>query len=139
VFAIGVAPAREPAIDKALNDAVKDKDDGVAVAATWRLLSGIGREEPQPKARAVLVARLMEFAKTPATRGFQAQKVLAKAGAREVLPFLEKQAKLEDTRARETTGVAFVDLRELPKAAVFVADKDLGVRAAVACAILQAP
>lgn len=139
VFAIGTAPLHEPSIDAALRAAVNDNDDAVAVAAAWRQLSGIGRDEPAAKDRKVFVDKLMSFAKTPTTRGFQAQKALARAGVREVLPFVEKQVALQDTRARETTGVALVELRELPKAAVLVADADLGVRASVACAILQAP
>jgi len=40
--------------------------------------------------------------------------------------------------SRETTGVAYVDLGELAKAAPLVADADLGVRAAVACALIEA-
>jgi hypothetical protein len=35
--------------------------------------------------------------------------------------------------------VAYVDLGELAKAAPLVADSDLGVRAAVACALIEAP
>jgi hypothetical protein len=139
VFAIGVAPAHEEPIEAALRKAIDDKDDAVVVAVAWRLLSGVGREVPEAKDRKALITKLMEYAKSPVTRGFQAQKALARAGAREVLPFLDKQVALKDTRARETTGVAFVDLKELGKAAVFVADQDLGVRAAVACAIIEAP
>lgn len=137
VFAIGVAPAHEPPIEEALRKAVDDKDDAVAVAASWRLLGGIGRDVPEGKDRKAIVARLLEFAKTPTTRGFQAQKALARAGERDILPFLDKQVALADTRARETTGVAFVDLREWGRAVVFVADADQGVRAAVACALLE--
>ena len=139
IFAIGIAPAHEPPIDEALRAAVNDKDDAVAVAAAWRQLSGIGRDVPETKDRKAIVARLLELAKSPTTRGFQAQKALARAGERGVLPFLDKQIGLADTRARETTGVAFVDLRETAKAVGFVADADVGVRAAVACAILEAP
>ena len=139
VFAIGVAPAHEQPIEEALRAAITDKDDAVVVAVAWRLLGGTGRDTAEAADRKALVAKLMEYAKSSTTRGFQAQKALARAGAREILPFLDKQLTLEDTRARETTGVAFVDLRELGKAALFVADKDLGVRAAVACAIIEAP
>lgn len=139
VFAIGIAPAHEPPIDKALREAVNDKDDAVAVAAAWRQLGGFGRDVPEAKDREAVVKRLLELAKSPTTRGFQAQKALARAGVRDVLPFLDKQVALEDTRARETTGVAYVDLHEPAKAAVFVADEDVGVRAAVACALLEAP
>ncbi len=122
-----------------MRKAIDDKDDAVVVAVAWRLLSGVGREVAEVKDRKALVAKLMEYAKSPQTRGFQAQKALARAGVREVLPFLDKQVSLKDTRARETTGVAYVDLKELGKAAAFVADADLGVRAAVACAIIEAP
>ncbi len=139
IFAIGIAPAHEAPIDEALRAAVNDKDDAVAVTAAWRQLSGIGRDIPEAKDRKALVARLLDLAKSPTTRGFQAQKVLARAGERGVLPFLDKQVALSDTRARETTGVAFVDLRETAKAVGFVADADVGVRAAVACALLEAP
>ncbi|MEZ4313354.1 MAG: hypothetical protein R3F14_35480 [Polyangiaceae bacterium] len=137
VFAIGVAPAHEPVIEAALRKAIGDKDDAVVVAVAWRLLGGIGRDTPEEKDRKALVAKLMEYAKSSTTRGFQAQKALARTGAREVLPFLEKQRSLADTRARETTGVAYVDLGELAKAAPLVADADLGVRAAVACALVE--
>ena len=139
VFAIGVAPTHEQPIEAAMRKAIDDKDDAVVVAVAWRLLSGVGREVAEVKDRKVLVAKLMEYAKSPQTRGFQAQKALARAAVREVLPFLDKQVSLKDTRARETTGVAYVDLKELGKAAAFVADADLGVRAAVACAIIEAP
>jgi hypothetical protein len=139
VFAIGIAPAHEPPIDEALRAAVNDKDDAVAVTAAWRQLSGIGRDIPEAKDRKAIVDRLLDLAKSPTTRGFQAQKALARAGERGVLPFLDKQVALADTRARETTGVAFVDLREPAKAVGFVADADVGVRAAVACALLEAP
>jgi len=139
VFAIGVAPAHEQPIEKALRKAIDDKDDAVVVAVAWRLLSGIGRDTAEEKDRKALVTKLLEYAKTPTTRGFQAQKALARTGAREVLPFLAKQLALKDTRARETTGVAYVDLGELAKAAPLVADADLGVRAAVACALIEAP
>lgn len=139
VFAIGVAPAHEPPIEEALRKAIDDKDDAVAVAASWRLLGGIGRDIPEAKDRKAILTRLLGFAKEPTTRGFQAQKALARAGERGILPFLDKQVGLADTRARETTGVAFVDLREWGKAVGFVADADQGVRAAVACAILEAP
>ena len=137
VFAIGVAPAHEPPIEEALRAAIQDKDDAVAVAASWRLLSGVGRDVPEAKDRKAIVTRLLEFAKTPSTRGFQAQKALARAGERGILPFLDKQVALTDTRARETTGVAFTDLQEWGKAVTFVADADQGVRAAVACALLE--
>ncbi len=139
VFAIGVSPTHEAPIEEALRASMDDKDDAVVVAVAWRLLSGVGREVPEAKDRKVLVAKLMEYAKSSTTRGFQAQKALARSGVREVIPFLEKQVSLKDTRARETTGVAFVDLREFGKAASFIADDDLGVRAAVVCAVLQAP
>ena len=137
VFAIGIAPVHEEPIEAAMRKAIDDKDDAVVVAVAWRLLSGVGREVPEVKDRKVLVAKLMGYAKSPVTRGFQAQKALARAGVREVLPFLDKQVSLKDTRARETTGVAYVDLKELGKAAAFIADADLGVRAAVACAIIE--
>jgi hypothetical protein len=138
IFAIGVAPAHEPPIEEALRKAIDDKDDAVVVAVAWRLLSAFGRDTAEAKDRKALVAKLLGYAKSPTTRGFQAQKALARTGAREVLPFLEKQLKIKDTRARETTGVAFVDLGELVKAAPLVADADLGVRAAVACALIEA-
>jgi hypothetical protein len=138
VFAIGVAPAHEPPIAQALHKAIDDKDDAVVVAVAWRLLSAVGRDTAEEKDRKALVSKLMEYAKSSTTRGFQAQKALARTGAREVLPFLEKQLAIKDTRARETTGVALVELGELAKAARLVADSDLGVRAAVACALIEA-
>ncbi|MBK8252586.1 MAG: hypothetical protein IPK82_07950 [Polyangiaceae bacterium] len=137
VFAIGVAPAHEQVIEEALRKAIDDKDDAVVVAVAWRLLSGVGRNTVEEKDRKALVAKLLEYAKSSTTRGFQAQKALAKTGVREVLPLLDKQIKLADTRARETTGVAYVDLGEAAKAAPLIADKDLGVRAAVACALVE--
>lgn len=139
IFAIGIAPAHQPPIESALRAAISDPDDAVVVAVAWRLLSGFGRDTAEEKDRKALVTKLLEYAKSPTTRGFQAQKALARTGAREVLPFLSKQLTLKDTRARETTGVAYIDLGELAKAAPLVADADLGVRAAVACALIQAP
>lgn len=138
VFAIGVAPAHEAPVEEALRKAIDDQDSAVVVAVAWRLLSGIGRDTAEEKDRKALITKLMEYAKTSTTRGFQAQKALAKTGAREVLPLLDKQIALKDTRARETVGVAFVELGELAKAAPLVADGDLGVRSAVACALIEA-
>lgn len=137
IFALGLAPLSDPFALKAVDKAAEDKDDVIAVTAAWRKLTASGQLAPSDKDRKALVKRLFEIAKSDSTRALQAQKALAAAGEKDVVPLAEKGLSSKDPVTREASGHVFVMLGQTPKAVVLVADNELSVRASVACAVLQ--
>ena len=139
-FAITIAPLSVPALQKAVIEASSDTDEEVALAAVSRrlattfLLGGASASD-----RPALIAKLLKAASSgEKMRGLVARNALARAGAREVLPLLDKDAISTDAQARKAAGVAFVALGELPRAAVLAVDVDARVRDGVACSLLAA-
>jgi HEAT repeats len=141
LFAIGVAPLAVAPLQKAVAEASADADDDVALAATSRRLDAAPSQGGAAAAdRPALVAKLMGYASADGNkvRALLAKSALARAGAREVLPLLERDAASADPQTRKAAGTALVALGELGRAAVLAADADARVRAPVACAILHA-
>lgn len=139
-FAITIAPLSVPPLQKAVIEASNDPDEEVALAAVSRRLDttflqgGASRTD-----RPALIARLLKSATSgEKMRGLVARNALARAGAREVLPLLDKDAISTDAQARKAAGTAFVALGELPRAAVLAVDADARVRDGVACSLLSA-
>jgi hypothetical protein len=137
-FAITIAPLSVPALQKAVIEASNDTDEEVALAAVSRrldttFLQGGASAADRPAPIATLLTAASSGEKM---RGLVARNTLARAGAREVLPLLDKEASSSDAQARKAAGTAFVALGELPRAAVLAADADARVRDGVACSLL---
>jgi hypothetical protein len=138
-FAITIAPLSVPALQKAVIEASKDTDEDVALTAVARRLdTEFLRGGASAADRPALIARLLTVASSgEKMRGLVARNALARAGAREVLPLLDKEAASPDAQSRKAAGTAFVALGELPRAAVLAADADARVRDGVACSLLM--
>jgi HEAT repeats len=139
-FAITIAPLSVPPLQKAVIEASSDPDEEVALAAISRRLDtafiqgGASRTD-----RPALITKLLKAASSSdKMRALVARNALARAGAREVLPLLDKDATSADAQARKAAGTAFVALGELPRAAVLAVDADARVRDGVACSLLSA-
>jgi hypothetical protein len=137
-FAITIAPLAAPALQNAVIEASKDVDDDVALAATVRRLDTAAAQGGASAAdRPALIARLLAAATSgEKMRGLVARNALARLGARDVLPLLDREATSPDAQARKAAGTAFVALGELPRAVVLAADADARVRDGVACSLL---
>lgn len=137
-FAITIAPLAAPALQNAVIEASKDVDDDVALAATVRRLDTAAEQGgASPADRPALIAKLLAAATSgEKMRGLVARNALARLGARDVLPLLDKEATSTDAQARKAAGTAFVALGELPRAVVLAADADARVRDGVACSLL---
>jgi len=138
-FAITIAPLSVPPLQKAVIEASSDTDEAVALAALSRRLdTPFLRGGASAADRPALIARLLQAASSgEKMRGLVARNALARAGAREVLPLLDRDASSADAQARKAAGVAFVALGELPRAAVLAVDGDARVRDGVACSMLM--
>ena len=139
-FAIAIAPLSVPPLQKAVIEASSDTDEEVALAAVSRRLdTTFLRGGVSAADRPALIAKVLKIAASGGKmRGLVARNALARAGAREVLPLLDKDAISTDAQARKAAGVAFVALGELPRAAVLAVDVDARVRDGVACSMLAA-
>jgi HEAT repeats len=140
IFAIRVARLSSPSVREAVARAAVASDEEVMIAAASRLLGATAKEGAASAAeRPALVQRLLGVArsdhKVPA---LLAKSALAQAGAREVLPLLDRDAHGADAQARKAAGIALIALGELPRAAVVAADVDPRVRASVSCALIRA-
>lgn len=138
IFALTIAPLTVPPLQKAVIDASTDADEEVALAAVSRRLdTDLAHGGASPADRPALIARLLKAASSAdKLRGLVARSALARAGARQVLPLLDKDATSADAQTRKAAGTAFIALGELPRAAVLAADADARVRDAVACSLL---
>ena len=138
-FAIAIAPLTAPTLQSALIEASNDVDEEVALAAiVRRLTTAPERGGASPADRPALMTKLLAAAASgEKMRGLVARNALARVGAREVLPLLDKEAASTDAQARKAAGTAFVALGELPRAAVLAADADARVRDGVACSLLM--
>lgn len=138
IFALTIAPLTVPPLHKAVIEASSDTDEEVALAAVARRLDTDFLHGGASAAdRPALIARLLKAASSgDKMRGLVARSALARAGAREVLPLLDKDALSADAQTRKAAGTAFVALGELPRAAVLAADADARVRDGVACSLL---
>jgi hypothetical protein len=140
IFAITVAPLSSPAVRAALLKASRDPEEEVAIAALARRLTFPPEQGGAPRTeRPALIQKLLAVAKSDhKIPALLAKGELARAGAREVLPLLDRDAHGTDAQARKGAGMALVTLGELPRAAVVAADADPRVRVPVTCAILVA-
>ena len=138
IFAITIAPLTVPPLQKAVIEASIDTDEEVALAAVSRRLDTDFLHGGASAAdRPALIAKLLTAASSgEKMRGLVARSALARAGAREVLPLLDKDATSADAQTRKAAGTAFVALGELPRAAVLAVDADARVRDGVACSLL---
>jgi hypothetical protein len=138
ILAITLAPLTVPPLQKAVIDASTDADEEVALAAVARRLdTDFLHGGASTTDRPALIARLLEAAASgDKMRGLVARSALARAGARAVLPLLDKDMTSADAQVRKAAGTALLALGELPRAAVLVADVDARVRDGVACALL---
>jgi hypothetical protein len=120
-----------------------DPDDSVALAALARRLEATPEQGGPPKGspeRTTAVTRLLAVASSGT--GAQARwagDALARAGATEVLPLLERGLTSADPVVRAAAGASLARLGKLSRAAFLLADADPHVRTATACAILSAP
>jgi hypothetical protein len=139
VFAIAAASLEAKATRDAVIGAQKDTDEDVALAALSKSLDLYPAEgdDAKPAERAKVVARLMVMAKGNSLRAVLAKATLARAGAREVLPLLEQDARSGTDQARKAAGTSLVALGEVARAAWLAADPDVRVRTGVACAMLR--
>lgn len=130
IFAIAVAP-HAPEILKAVREASKDRDPGVAAAALARL-SREGDDAERRAARDALLAQ----AKKDGGDGRAARGELARAGDLRAAPLAEKAivSRLPGDRAAAARDLAA--LGRAHRASALLADSERDVRIAAACAIL---
>ncbi|WP_433929576.1 hypothetical protein AB3662_38055 [Sorangium cellulosum] len=137
IYAIRSAPLEDPAVRTALLKAQGDPDEAVVFAVHARHLDaspGI----VAARERAAAVAWLMKLATGTSTRAVLARGALARAGVRAAVPLLERDLRSHEIPVREAAGTGLVELGDLPRAALLLADVDPQVRTSVACAILGA-
>ena len=138
VHALGAAP-EVPGVREAVLLAAGDPDPIVAIAAIARRLepSSVSGAPPGSAARRDLVAKLVAIAAAgPTADALRARAALARVGAPEVLPLLERALVSPDPRVREAAGVAFAKLGKPSRASFLLADADPRVRTTTACALL---
>jgi HEAT repeat protein len=82
---------------------------------------------------------MLRIAQGSTPHALLARVALARAGVREVLPFLTRDVQSRDDRLRKATGIALSDLGERLRAAPLLADPEPHVRSSIACAILAGP
>lgn len=129
-FAMIMAPSDKEVL-AALREAKDDSDAGVALVALGRLAHE-GDEKEQKAAR----DKLLTIAKSDDPEANRAMGELAGMSDKRVTPLLEKQLTSKSPFARAYAARQLVMLGEYQKAAKALADKDVNVRAGVACAVL---
>ncbi|XXX74990.1 hypothetical protein WMF30_45785 [Sorangium sp. So ce134] len=137
VYAILSAPLEDSDVRAALLEAKDDPDDAVAFAVHARYVDAPPRAVAA-RERAAAIAWLTKLASGTSTRAVLARGVLARAGVRSVVPLLERDLQSREIPVREAAGVGLVELGEIPRAALVLADAEPRVRISVACAILGA-
>jgi hypothetical protein len=132
VFAIAVAP-HAPEILKAVREAAKDRDPGVAAAALARMA-----REGDAKEQRTAKDALFALAKKDGSDARAARGELARAGDRRAAPLAEKAlvSRLGSDRAAAARDLAA--LGRAYRASALLADPERDVRIAAACAILSA-
>lgn len=142
VHALAVAPDAE-LVRAAVAKAELDHEVSVACAALARRLelpSGLGGTALGSAERTAVVARLVAIAGAGASAdALRARAALARAGAAEVLPILERDLSSSAPRVRAAAGAAFARFGKRSRAVFLLSDADPHVRTATACAILSAP
>jgi HEAT repeat protein len=142
IYAIGVAPLTDQAVRAAVVKAESDRDESVALAAMARLIEtppDAGGARSDSTERRGAVKRLLQIANANTTRSLMARGALARAGAREVVPYLQRDVRSMDLRVREAAGTGLAEMGELALAVPLVADPDEHIRTVVSCSILSAP
>ncbi|WP_437956389.1 hypothetical protein WME76_33865 [Sorangium sp. So ce119] len=137
VYAIRSAPLEDPAVRTALIEAQGDPDEAVVFAVHARHLDA-SPSIVAARERAAAVAWLMKLATGTSTRAVLARGALARAGVRAAVALLERDLRSHEIPVREAAGTGLVELGDLPRAALLLADVDPQVRTSVACAILGA-
>ncbi|AUX47076.1 hypothetical protein SOCE26_085880 [Sorangium cellulosum] len=137
VYAILSAPLEDAAVRAALAETQGDPEDAVAFAAHARYVEA-SPDTVAPRERAAAIAWMMKLAAGASTRAVLARGVLARAGVRQAVPLLERDLRSREHPVREAAGIGLVELGELPRAALLLADAEPHVRLAVACAMLRA-
>ena len=129
--ALQIAPLTDPELLAAVVDASKDSDSLVRVAALSRLATVKNR-------RSDALGSLRELAKSGEDVAVQARSALARAKDPSVTPALEQALQAPSAQERERAALDLIQLDELPRAAVELADRSPSVRIRIACAILAA-
>jgi HEAT repeat protein len=129
-FAMIMAPSDKDVL-AALREAKADSDAGIALVALGRLAY-----EGDDKEKKAARDKLLEIAKSDDPEANRAMGELAGMSDKRVTPLLEKQLGSESPFARAYAARQLVLLGEYQKAAKALADKDVNVRAGVACAVL---
>lgn len=138
IFALQVAPISAPSIRAAILKAEADPDQEIAfIAAAHRFVMPKDQGGATDAERPLLLKKLLMAALEKGNRAYLAKSALARGGAKEVLPLLDRDIRSADPQARKSAGLALVELGELPRAAVAAVDIDPRVRVPVSCAILR--
>ncbi|MFO0757261.1 MAG: HEAT repeat domain-containing protein [Byssovorax sp.] len=140
LLAIGSAPLAHEPLRAAVIKALDDPDEMVKLGALGRMLETSADDHgATADERKKLLPKLLALASSETKRvALGAKLSLARVGAREVLPLLDKDQKSESAQARKIAALAYAALGELPRAALLLADADAHVRTGAACAILNA-
>jgi hypothetical protein len=138
VFAILIAPLDRPHVLELVTKAQESEDEVVAIAAMTKRLEATGPGALDAAARKAAIEKLLHFADGTTSVALRAKGALARAKAKEILPMLRRDVLSADARLREEAGIDLASLDDLPHAAIAAVDTDDGVRARVACAILNA-
>ena len=139
--AIELVPFDAPPLREALARTEADPDQEVAAAAMGRRLQAPAKEGGAPArspAREAIVAKLLPIASGTGLGVSVARAALARAGAQQIVPMLERDGIAPNAKTRAEAGSTLALLGDFGRAAVVAADLDPYVRTTVSCAILHA-
>ncbi len=130
-FAIAMAPLDDPAVKEAIRKASTEKEPEVQVSALTRLASN-------PADRQAALQALGPIAASSWSAAARAKASMARLGDRRVTQLLIKDGQSKDPSTRVEAARLLLALDDVPRAVMFLADPDAGVRTRVACEILVA-
>jgi len=133
VTAIEGVPLSWPDLRSAVLDAEKAEDNAIVAAALARRIETSAPGEADDARK-----RLRELSQTVGPARQIAKDALVLAGDDSVVKLLEEDAASKITARRISAALAFTKLRRYGRALQLLADDDVRVRAATACALLNA-
>lgn len=132
-LAITLIPLDDESARKAINKEADSKDPEVRIAA----LSKLARDKDAKQAKAALDA-LGTTAASDSPAAPKARAAMARLGDARVTALLLKDGQSPDASARKDAVRGLVDLNDIARAAMFLADGDVSVRMRTACEVLNA-
>ena len=132
-LAITLAPLDDESVRKAVKKEAESKDPEVRIAA----LSKLARDKDAKEAKAAVDA-LGSLAASDTPAAPRARAAMARLGDARVTALLLKDGQSTDPSVRKEAVRGLVDLGDIARAAMFLADGDVSVRMRTACEVLNA-